>query len=906
MTDPLPSPTTRPPHPLATGATKADPFWSAAVVPVMVFVVISGVGVWLWSIETSRQAEAVAREVRVAQTQLARRLEQVCDDLFRPLRRLRRDFMVGREWTAETFATEAAGLEADQPALVALAWTGADGVVRDVVPLAGNEAFAGLGASKMAPWAKLLDDAMVARDGAAGAVFRAIPSGSAGRPGTLPFVLPFVGVSHNGPDLRGALLGLIDLSLATRDLTDSSTRDNFQIDLRDPAGVPVALAPGRDDGASVPVAPDDSQPEPVRILNSLWSIRLRPTPAFIAIERGPPPLRLLVAGVAVALLLAGSMGFVRRQRRRVLAQAAVHQRALESLNELSAGIGGRLGEGHAVMDQLARVAVELTGMDMASVAVLGNGGKTLDVIASFGQDPPLGRTSFPLGDIPTARQCIETGRVVVVPDTDAAVRAGTTLNRPVLDRYGIHAIMQIPLKIDDGPIGALALGSRTPRAFSDADVRLAELFGSHAAVILLNNRLLQQTRRAVRVQKRLTHQRRLVFRLMASVYRARSVEESVRRVARLSPGALSVDAAAVCVPTERADYFRVAGAGPKTGTEPLVVGAVLYLPDAGRALVGRKMVVVGPADPWASVGASVGANVLGAGASGSVAYLPLVAHDPKPIGVLVLVRRRGRGLRRSQLRTASLLASRAAVAIEASDLHHRARVDASANATLLRELNHRVKNNLAGIAGLLSIGQPVLNTEARQWLDRAIERINTMARAHELFTGGAGAIALPNLIDRLMPTLCVLAPAGVTVRAEVDRAANAPVARARLDPDRAVALAMVLHELCVNAIVHGLGDRGTLTIRAAVVDEPVGGADESGLTQSRSNITAVVDVIDEGGTGGAGLVRHRSTGMGLDLVRGLVERELGGTFTLDLERPGRTVASVRLPVARTEPFAGAV
>jgi len=68
-------------------------------------------------------------------------------------------------------------------------------------------------------------------------------------------------------------------------------------------------------------------------------------------------------------------------------------------------------------------------------------------------------------------------------------------------------------------------------------VRLAELFGSHAAVILLNNRLLQQTRRAVRVQKRLTHQRRLVFRLMASVYRARSVEESVRRVARLSPGA---------------------------------------------------------------------------------------------------------------------------------------------------------------------------------------------------------------------------------------------------------------------------------------------------------------------------------------------------------------------------------
>ena len=544
------------------------------------------------------------------------------------------------------------------------------------------------------------------------------------------------------------------------------------------------------------------------------------------------------------------------------------------------------------MEHLTRVATELTNMDMASVAVLRDNDTHFEIIASYGQDPPMDVKRFRVEEIPTAKICIETGRVFPVPDTRGPLPEGLNLNTQILEKFGIRAILQIPLRVEGKSIGALALGCRSPHPFSEADLRLAELLGSQTAVILHNSGLIERTRTAMKAQKRLTEQRRRVYWVMAAVYQAGTMEESIRRVARMAPLALSVDTAVVCIPTDRPGYFRVAATGPQASSGSLVVGSVLHLSDAQRALTERRTRVVGAGQSGSVGEASSGDSVFGDVETGSAAYLPLIAHAPEPIGVLVLIRRRGRGLRRVQLRMAKLLASRAAVAIESSRLHHRAQLDAAAKATLLRELNHRVKNNLAAISGLLSIGQPPLDAPALAWLDRAVERINTMARAHELFTGGAGDVSLPQLIDQLMPTLEVLAPPGVTVLAQVDRSVNGPAARARLEPDQAVALAMVLHELCVNAIVHGLGDTGTLTVRADFT---------SGIDSTAPGL-AVVEVVDAGGPGelSKGSMAHRSTGVGLDLVRDMVRRELSGTFTLD-RQDAATTASVRFPLRRDDP-----
>src|SRR5213593_3201698 len=149
--------------------------------------------------------------------------------------------------------------------------------------------------------------------------------------------------------------------------------------------------------------------------------------------------------------------------------------------------------------------------------------------------------------------------------------------------------------------------------------------------------------------------------------------------------------------------------------------------------------------------------------------------------------------------------------------------DAQAKAILLRELHHRVKNNLAGIVGLLSMHEPDLSPSAQQWLVRVRERIGTMARAHDLFSGGIERVSLQQLVQQVLPSLSVLTPPGVAVKV------NTGELDVTFDTSRAVSLAMVLHELCTNALVHGLDGKGTLTISAR-----------------RTDRGAIIEVSDEG------------------------------------------------------------
>ncbi len=274
----------------------------------------------------------------------------------------------------------------------------------------------------------------------------------------------------------------------------------------------------------------------------------------------------------------------------------------------------------------------------------------------------------------------------------------------------------------------------------------------------------------------------------------------------------------------------------------------------------------------------------------------------------------------AERRLARLLGSQASVILANSRLYRQirralelhqelleqTRRDAATKTILLRELHHRVKNNLAGIVGLLSMDEPDLPADARQWLDRIVERIQTMARAHELFTHGVDKVGLPELVEQVLPSLSVLLSPGIEVRKDIDGT------DLRLDTQQAVTLAMVLHELCSNAIVHGLVDGGQLTIKAR-----------------RSDGKIIIDVIDQGRSDALPAladhlgetmhvdaaemvtIRHGEVwregklvetieverGIGLKLVSELVRRELKGRFQL-IERPGSgTIARVELPAS---------
>lgn len=358
------------------------------------------------------------------------------------------------------------------------------------------------------------------------------------------------------------------------------------------------------------------------------------------------------------------------------------------------------------------------------------------------------------------------------------------------------------------------------------------------------------------------------------------------------------------VPLDRGSLELLAGSGDMPRSPPRLY-PLAKLPASRAALATGRAVFDGDTDHSAT---QANPEVVRLFRARSLVLIPLQLEGER-IGLLTLCGSRPRRFTDADRRLVELLGAQASVILANSRLYGQMRVllgrtedllaqtrrDADDKAMLLRELNHRVKNNLAGIVGLLSVGEPDMPPPVRQWLDRAVDRIRLMAGAHDLFAGGVQTVTLPDLVERTLSSLSVAKPANVDIRTELSHATadGRPVA---LATRQAVAVAMALHELCFNALVHGLRGGGTLTIRAR---------------EARVPGELAIDVSDAGqrpgppggADGNAGYAY--SSGMGLALVRGLVGRELRGHFSVGPNTDGGTTATMEFPVSPISSTAGA-
>jgi GAF domain-containing protein/anti-sigma regulatory factor (Ser/Thr protein kinase) len=446
----------------------------------------------------------------------------------------------------------------------------------------------------------------------------------------------------------------------------------------------------------------------------------------------------------------------------------------------------------------------------------------------------------------------------------------------------------VPMSGRDGArMGVLMLVRRQTGVFSPEQLKMARLFSTRAAAAIENARLYQETRRALEVQKKLLAQRDTLWSVNAALYQAGTLQETLERIIRLAPGALGVDLCAVSMTGQREGEIVL---GAITGNvSPDLVGGSFDVRElnAGTVLRTRELMVIPDArsDPGIPPSFRERFNVQ------AVAYFPLLRNDGEPLGLLTLVRHRPGPFDPAQIEMARVFSTRAASAIENAQLLEQTRRDAATKAMLLRELNHRVKNNLAGIVALLSMGEPEMPPAARRWLDRVTDRVRVMAGAHQLFVSDAERVPLANLVERMLSSLAVTRTPGVDVKLDL---ATAPGVELRTE--QAISLAMALHELCYNAIVHGLGGAGgcvTLRTRDAgngrlavdVIDNGRGFADAERRMIASGN--------ENGDSDGSG----EPTGIGLEIVKGLVSRELHGSFSLAAAAGGGTVATVEFPLS---------
>jgi len=211
---------------------------------------------------------------------------------------------------------------------------------------------------------------------------------------------------------------------------------------------------------------------------------------------------------------------------------------------------------------------------------------------------------------------------------------------------------------------------------------------------------------------------------------------------------------------------------------------------------------------------------------------------------------------------------------DVSELRRRERELITKDATI-REIHHRVKNNLQTVAALLRLASRRLpDSEARSALDDAVRRVGTIAFVHETLSQGFDeTVDFDAIVTRVLAAVVEVATINMPVRAE--RSGHF----GRLLAEDATALAMIVTELVHNAIEHGLARTG-----GVVGVHAVRGRDE------RDELLTVT--VSDDGCGLPDGFDPGAAGLGTRIVTSLVQ-DLRGRITWSDAKPhGTTVRFV--------------
>lgn len=204
------------------------------------------------------------------------------------------------------------------------------------------------------------------------------------------------------------------------------------------------------------------------------------------------------------------------------------------------------------------------------------------------------------------------------------------------------------------------------------------------------------------------------------------------------------------------------------------------------------------------------------------------------------------------------------LAEENAGLLARAQRDADAKTRLLQEVNHRVKNNLMSLLGLLRAEGRHLGAAAPEGVRWVLERVSqwvlSLSEAHNLLSASEwGPVSLDELTRQVVRAAVGASAQGRAVTLDVE-----PV-RVRVSSQQATSLALVLNELAQNAVKHSTEALCPVHIAVRFV-----------VTGKR----VAIEFRDDGPGHPADVVQGGHTSVGLYLVRNIVTYDLGGTVEL--------------------------
>lgn len=530
---------------------------------------------------------------------------------------------------------------------------------------------------------------------------------------------------------------------------------------------------------------------------------------------------------------------------------------LRALQQINAAVNSALD-----LDQTLRVTAQTVA------AAFGADLCTIFLFDEFTQELELRATSDPSPyHIPPYRVSLGQGYTGAVAEQGRPLRETDLAAAP--DRYAAEAgryetpprgLISMPIiyfmvqKLE----GVINVQMNTPRAFSDEDLAFLEVMAGQLAMSIENTRLYEATDQELRRKINELATLHNVSALVASSLVLDNVLRTIVEKAVLLSGAQR-SVLFELSPGER----RLRAAAWHGFENDAVAQASIRV---GQCCAGRVIETGEPSSGIDCMRSDKGCFLHGLsdealGDQHAVLCVPLITvHGP--LGALCVFSNQRYMLSQHQLQLVMTFANVAAIAMENARLFEETREGLRKRETLLREMHHRVKNNLAQVAAILNMQQRRSKSEeASAILAETVRRIQGIAATHDLLsTGEVGMAPVDEIARKIVGVVNGnFIPLDLHVRFHIGAAPYL------LPSEQATTLAIVLNELVSNAIEHGFEQRSGGEIR---------------ISGAKQDDVIIVRVADDGAALPPGFSLDAAEGLGLQLVRGLVRSDLRGSASM--------------------------